>query len=152
MTKENADTSLKRPLIGIGVMILNEAGEVLLGKRAGSHGQGEWDVPGGHVEYGETMEETARKEVFEETSLRIDKFTLISVCDEMRYIATDGKHYVNIGFSAEYNGGEIRIMEPNKCSEWQWFSLKQLPGRMMESTERMVDNYLTLRIYKPPSR
>ncbi|MFH1427240.1 MAG: NUDIX domain-containing protein, partial [Patescibacteria group bacterium] len=79
----------KYPLVGIGVMIQNENGEVLLGLRQGSHGAGEWCFPGGKIEFGETIFEAAKKEVKEETGLDVDEFELISVYDEMRYIKTD---------------------------------------------------------------
>ena len=45
----------KYPRVGIGVLIENENGEVLLGLRRGSHGEGEWSFPGGHLDFGETI-------------------------------------------------------------------------------------------------
>jgi len=137
----------KFPRVGIGVMIQNEKGEVLLGLRQGSHGAGEWSFPGGHLEFGETLFETAKREVKEETDLDVDEFQLISVADEMRYIKTDGKHYVNIGIKAEYQRGEPKVMEPEKCKEWKWFSLDNLPEKMLEGTELTIKNYKADKIY-----
>lgn len=57
------------PRVGVGVMIQNEKGEVLLGLRQGSHGAGEWSFPGGHLEFGETVFQTAKREVEEESGL-----------------------------------------------------------------------------------
>jgi|GEM_PF-113059 ADP-ribose pyrophosphatase len=131
----------KYPKVGIGVMIKNEQGEVLLGLRQGSHGAGEWSFPGGHLEMGETIFETAKRETEEETGLKIDDFELISVADEMRYLKSDGKHYLNIGVLGKYNGGEVIIMEPDKCKEWCWFSFDQLPENLFEGTELMIKNY-----------
>lgn len=141
----------KRPKVGIGVMIQNDNGEVLLGLRKGSHGSGEWSFPGGHLEFGETVFETAKREVKEEIDLDVDKLKLISVADEMRYIKSDGKHYLNLGVKAEYRGGEVRNMEPHKCKEWKWFGLDNLPKNLFEGTKLTLENYKSTNIYKERS-
>lgn len=135
------------PKVGIGVMIQNKKREVLLGLRQGSHGAGEWSFPGGHLEFRETIFETAKREVREETGLEVNKFKLISVADEMRYIKSDGKHYVNIGLKAEYKNGEPKLMEPNKWKEWHWFSLNNLPDKLFEGTDLMIKHFKTGKIY-----
>ena len=55
----------KRPYIGVAVIVVRE-GRVLLGKRKNAHGAGTWQFPGGHLEYGESIEDCARRELFEE--------------------------------------------------------------------------------------
>lgn len=135
------------PRVGIGVMIQNEKEEVLLGLRKGSHGEGEWAFPGGHLEMGEKIFETAKREVKEETGLDVDEFKIISVADEMRYLETDGKHYVNIGVLGRYKGGEPKVVETEKCEEWRWFSLDNLPDKMLEGTELTIMNYKKGKIY-----
>ncbi len=139
--------NIRYPRVGIGVMIQNNKGEVLLGLRQGSHGAGEWSFPGGHLEFGETVFETAKREVQEETGLEVAGFKLISVADEMRYIKSDNKHYLNIGVKAEYQGGEPKVMEPDKCKGWKWFSLDNLPEKMLEGTELTIKNVKAGRIY-----
>ncbi len=52
----------QRPRVGIGVMVMKD-GKVLLGKRKGSHGAGEYAWPGGHMEYMESFEDVAKREV-----------------------------------------------------------------------------------------
>ena len=137
----------KIPRVGIGVMIQNNKGEVLLGLRKGSHGEGEWSFPGGHLEFGETIFKTAKREIKEETDLDINDFELISVADEMRYIETDGKHYLNIGVKGKYQGGEPKTMETEKCKEWKWFSLSDLPPKIFEGTELIIKNFKSGKIY-----
>jgi 8-oxo-dGTP diphosphatase len=147
--EKNADGSIKRPLVGLGVMILNENNEVLLMLRQGAHGAGEWSFPGGHVEFGDTLFETAKREVKEETDLDIDQFELVSVCDEFRYIKTDGKHYVNLGVLGHYKGGEPKNAEPHKCKEIGWFSLDELPKNLFEPTEISIQNHKDGVVYRP---
>lgn len=138
----------KYPRVGIGVMIQNEQGQVLLGERNSSHGAGEWCFPGGHLEFGERIFQTAQREVKEETGLEVDEFNLISIADEMRYIESDGKHYLNVGIKAVYKGGEPRLMEPDKCNQWKWFDLENLPNPMFEGTELIIENFKNKRIYE----
>lgn len=140
-------TVKKYPRVGIGVMIQNKKEEVLLGLRKGSHGVGEWCFPGGHLEFGERMEETVRREVMEEVGLEVGDVKLVSLADELRYLETDDKHYVNVGFSAEYIGGEPKLMEPDKSIEWRWFSLDNLPDNLFEGTELTLGNFKRGKIY-----
>jgi len=136
------------PRVGVGVLIKNDKNEVLLGERMGSHGAGEWCFPGGHLDFGETIFDTAKRETKEETGLDVDEFELISVADELKYIKTDNKHYLNIGIMAKYRGGEIVLMEPHKCREWKWFNLNDLPERMLEGTQLIIRNYKAGEIYQ----
>ncbi|RLC15632.1 MAG: DNA mismatch repair protein MutT, partial [Deltaproteobacteria bacterium] len=55
-----------RPLIGVAAIVIKDK-KVLLGKRKNAHGAGTWAFPGGHLEYKESIEECAKREVFEET-------------------------------------------------------------------------------------
>jgi len=148
LEKIRANSKWPWPRVGIGVMIQNEKGEVLLGLRQGSHGAGEWSFPGGHLEFGEIPFETAKREVKEETGLEVDEFELISVYDEMRYIKTDGKHYLGLGVKAKYKGGIPKIMEPDKCQEWRWYSLNNLPEKMLDHTEGIIRNYKAGKFYQ----
>lgn len=67
-----------RPLIVVGavVVIEDDAGRILFQERA----NGTWGLPGGIMELGESLEETARREVFEETGLSVDGLTLMGLC------------------------------------------------------------------------
>jgi len=136
------------PKVGIGVLIQNDKNQVLLGERMGSHGAGEWCFPGGHLDFGETIAEAAIRETKEETGLDVSECKLISVADELRYIKTDNKHFLNIGIMAKYEGGEPKVMEPNKCKEWKWFSLEELPEKMLEGTELIMKNFKAGEIYQ----
>jgi len=138
----------KHPRVGIGVMIQNEKGEVLLGLRQNSHGAGEWSFPGGHLEFGEKIFDCAKREVKEETELEVSEFTLISVADEMRYLNSDGRHYLNLGVKGIYQGGEPKVTEKERCQEWRWFGLDNLPEKLFEGTEFTIRNFKAGKIYQ----
>ncbi len=135
--------------VGVGVIILNKNDEVLLGLRNSSHGAGEWSFPGGHLEFGETVFQTAQREVKEETDLDVTKFELVSIFDEMRYIESDNKHYLNVSVIAHYESGEPKNMEPHKCERWEWFSLDDLPDNLFEPSEGALANMKDGVVYRP---
>lgn len=148
MTEQNANGEVPRPKIGVGVMITNTKGEVLLGLRKSSHGDGEWAFPGGHIEFGETMFETARREVQEEVGLKVKTLELISMADILEYIVTEKKHYIGVGMLATCTSDEPVLMEPEKCVEWKWFAMNGLPTPMYEGSAVMIRNYTAGIVYQ----
>lgn len=114
----------KRPYIGVAVIVVRE-GRVLLGKRKNSHGSGTWQFPGGHLEYGESIEECARRELQEETGLTIDELRMGPFTND--FFEKERKHYVTLFVIADQARGTPRVMEPDKCERWDWFPWNQLP-------------------------
>ena len=114
-----------RPKIGVGVIIRKD-GKFLLGKRKGNHGGGYWAFPGGHLEMNESIEECAEREVMEETGLVVKNFKKLTFTNDV-FLETK-KHYVTLFVVTDYQGGEVKIMEPDKCEEWDWFGLDNLPS------------------------
>jgi len=106
-----------RPLIGVAV-IVSKDGKVLLGKRKNSHGDGTWAFPGGHLEFSESIEECARREVFEETGIRIKNLRYGPYTNDI--FNREAKHYVTLFVLADYDSGLPTVKEPHKCEEWQW--------------------------------
>ena len=150
MMELNPNGEAPRPRVGIGILIQNQNGQVLLARRktGALHGNGEYAFPGGHLEFGETLFEGAKREVKEETGLDVDEFKLISVNEEMRYLKTDNKHYIGLGVWAKYKGGEPQIMEPEKSESWEWFNLDHLPEKMFQGTELTLCNFKAGKIYQ----
>ena len=85
-----------RPQVGVGVVFVRD-GRVLLARRQGSHGEGEWASAGGHLELGESLEECARREALEELGLVVGKLSFLCVSNIVAY----GKHYVDIEFMGD---------------------------------------------------
>lgn len=131
-------TTHKIPRTGIGIIILKE-GKILLGKRLGAHGEGEFSLPGGHLEHLESFEACATREVFEETGLKIKNIQFVSLTN-IRSFAP--KHYVNISFSCEWQSGIPTVREPDKCVSWQWYDFDSLPSPLFLPTKVAIHNYL----------
>lgn len=114
----------KAARIGIGVFIIKN-GKFLMGRRRNAHGDGTWSIPGGHLEFGETFEDTARREMLEETGLKINNVRFGAVTND--YFKVEGKHYVTIWMLSDWESGIEKIMEPDKFIELQWLDLSSLP-------------------------
>ena len=114
----------KRPHIGVGVMVWT-GDRLLLGMRISSLGEYSWQFPGGHLEFGETVEHCARREVMEEVGISIRDIRPGAYTNDV-FIEAD-KHYVTLFVIAEYDSGELKVMEPDKCDQWQWFRWNDLP-------------------------
>jgi 8-oxo-dGTP diphosphatase len=106
-----------RPLIGVAVIVIKN-GLVLLGRRKNAHGDRTWAFPGGHLEFNETIEDCARREIFEETGITISNLRNGPYTNDI--FENEGKHYVTLFVLADYASGEPRVKEPDKCEEWQW--------------------------------
>ncbi len=139
----NIDFSKQYPKVGIGIMILKD-GKVLLGKRKGSHGAGEWAWPGGHFEYMESFEECAKREVREETGMEIENVRFLRLLNLKEYAP---KHYVDLGFVADWKSGEPHVIEPKKCEGWAWVDLEHLPQPLMATVSTYIEAYKTGRNY-----
>src|SRR5687768_10187999 len=113
-----------RPRVGVGVLVMRD-GKVLLGKRKGSHGAGEYAYPGGHLEYLERFADCAAREVMEETGMQIGAVRFLRVMSSRAYAP---KHYVDIALLAEWASGEPEVREPDKVESWAWYELAELPS------------------------
>lgn len=127
----------------MGVMILRE-GKVLLGRRLGSHGEGEYSFPGGHLEYMESFQDCARREVAEECGVEISNVRFQFVSNVTKYAT---KHYIHIGLVADWVANEPKLLEPDRCSGWRWYSLDDLPQPMFEMCAQAIECHRTGQSY-----
>lgn len=121
--------------VGIGVFIFKE-GKFLMQQRHGAHGAGSWSVPGGHLEFGESFEDTARREVKEETDLEITNVRFGAVTND--YFEAEDKHYVTIWMLSDWQSGTEHIMEPDKCLQQAWRTFDDLPTPLFLPWEQLL--------------
>ncbi|HKQ77968.1 MAG TPA: NUDIX domain-containing protein [Blastocatellia bacterium] len=129
----------RRPQVGMGVLVMRR-GRALLGRRRNSHGEGYYAAPGGHVEFGESFEHAARREVREETGLEIEDLRLLSVGNYVFKREDGERHYIDVDFVCEAPVGEAQLMEPEKCGGWDWYDLDNLPQPLFIVTRRMIES------------
>lgn len=135
---------------GLGVILISN-GKILLGKRHPNPDKadsvfksaGEWCLPGGKLDFGETFEEGAIREVQEETGITIKNPKVISVHNFKNQYA----HFMTVGLIAQKWKGEASVMEPDEITEWKWFSLKKLPYPRYFPSFGVIKNYLKNQFY-----
>jgi 8-oxo-dGTP diphosphatase len=131
------------PKVGVGVMILKD-GKVLLGKRHGSHGHGEYAFPGGHLEYMESFEDCARRETMEECGLELKNLRFQFLANVSEYAP---KHYVHIGLLADWAAGQPELLAPEESEDWNWYELDNLPQPLFKMAKLALDSYKTGKNY-----
>lgn len=132
-----------RPKVGVGVLITRN-GKILVGKRLSAHGSGHWQIPGGHLEHGESFEAAAIREAREETGLTDLKAKgVVSVHNDIAF----DTHYVSIGVLLECPSGEPTNPEPEQSSDWHWRDPEDLPEPFFPHSLNVVTNWLNKTVY-----
>lgn len=131
--------------VGVGILVLKD-NKILLGKRNERNvlGGDSWTCPGGKLEFGENIVDAVKRETEEETGMKVNEIKLASVSNDIAY----GNHFVTLGFICDNFEGQPKIMEPNKITEWRWFSIKELPKPLFLPSEKLINNYIEGKIYK----
>jgi 8-oxo-dGTP diphosphatase len=123
------------PKVGVGVLVVRD-GHVLLGRRRGSHGAGTWSAPGGRLEFGESIEHCARRELLEETGLEIGPVELGPYTNDV--FLEEREHFVTLLVVARSAIGTPTNLEPDKCEGWSWFKWSELPTPMFTPLKNLV--------------
>lgn len=127
-----------RPIVGIGVIVFKDD-TVLLVRRGKPPSVGSWTLPGGAQELGETAEDAARRELMEETGLRIGKLHFTACVDSIRR-DPEGRiqfHYTILDFAGAWEGGEP--VAASDVTEVVWAPLERLePYRLWREAYRVI--------------
>lgn len=122
-----------RPKGAIGIYILNSDYELLLFLRKSKHANGTWCPPGGHIEYGESFLEAAKRETLEESGIEVQDIELLGVTSDV-YL-DEKRHYITVHTKPVHLSGEPRIMEPEKFEDMRWFKLNSLPENLFPANK-----------------
>ena len=115
----------EQPVVGVGAVVL-DGDRVLLIKRGHAPLKGQWSLPGGRVEVGETLEQAIAREVHEETGLAIDVGPMVEVLDRISRDA-EGRvehHFVLVDFICRPRGGTLR--GASDAEDAAWVALSEL--------------------------
>lgn len=119
------------------VLIFDIVKGILLGKRKNDKYDlsNLWCLPGGAQEYGETIEECAKRELLEETNLQANTLEFLSYDD----LCLPDRHFLHINFYCVNFSGEPINNEPDKFHEWRWFTLSKIPEKTTKATKQVLD-------------
>ncbi|MBN2119022.1 MAG: NUDIX domain-containing protein [Anaerolineales bacterium] len=125
----------QQPQVGIGIIIAKDD-RVLLMKRKGPHGQGTWSTPGGHLDFGETPEECARREAKEEVGLDVVEARFRAVTNDV--FEKEGKHYITIWMDCKTLPQDAIIAAEEEVAEIGWFAWDALPSPLFVPLENLL--------------
>jgi 8-oxo-dGTP diphosphatase len=124
----------QKPQVGTATIITRD-GKVLLMKRKGPHGKGTWSTPGGHLDFGETLEGCAAREVKEEVGL--DVFDVRFRCVTNDVFEEEGRHYITVWMDAR-STGEPYLAAEEEADEIGWYAWDALPQPLFLPMEHLV--------------
>ncbi|MBZ9578301.1 NUDIX domain-containing protein [Patescibacteria group bacterium] len=113
----------KKVRVGVGV-IINKKKKILLMKRRGSHGAETWAPPGGHIDFGESVTNCAKREVKEEIGIEIKNLEVVGFTEDL--FKKEKKHYITIWVISDWKSSKSKICN-EEMSKINWFDWNSLP-------------------------
>ncbi|XP_073304019.1 nudix hydrolase 1 [Primulina huaijiensis] len=130
------------PRVAVVVFLL-KGNKVLLGRRLTPVGRHTFALPGGHLEFGESFEECAAREVKEETGLDISKIEYLTVTNNVYSKNPSNPLHIVAVFMRAIQAEPTQVaqnLEPEKCESWDWYDWKNLPRPLFGPLQAMADN------------
>ena len=124
-------SKLKIPFVGVGC-IVHRAGRLLLVR----HHDGHWGPPGGHLDFGESIEDCARRETLEETGVRVINLEFVAVTNDL--LAGGDKHYVTVWMRAEATNATSATQDQAEIAAVGWFAPDALPTPLFPYFENLL--------------
>ncbi|APO74948.1 NUDIX hydrolase domain-containing protein [Rhizobium etli 8C-3] len=124
------------PGLGVGLVILRD-GKILLYKRILAPEAGHWSIVGGKVDHMEPIAEAARREAEEETGLTIARAELLGHAEVIS--GADAQHWVSFLYIATEVSGDPQLTEPEKLSDFGWFTRSELPTPLSDFAKAAID-------------
>ena len=124
----------QKPQVGTSIIITKDD-KVLLMKRKGPHGGGTWSTPGGHLDFGESLEGCAAREAKEEMGIDVVDIRFRTVTNDI--FESEGKHYITIWLEGKPTG-EPYIAAEQEVEEIGWFAWDALPQPLFLPLENLV--------------
>lgn len=128
--------------VAVGIFIINNDGKVFLSKRSqnATNERGSWEIPGGKVNFGETLENAAIREAKEEYDIDIEITKQFPAQNHI--ILNEHQHWVPTSFLCKILGNKPpKIMEPDKCDEIGWFDFNNLPEPLSIITKMDISEF-----------
>ncbi len=119
--------------------VINGKHQLLLGQRKSVFGDWMWGLPGWHREPNEDTIVSAAREIYEEIGIQLDK-------EQMLYLGTTEYEWprflsIHHNYTFHYWDEEIRLMEPEKCYEWRFFSVAEIPQEIFAPDKEAINIY-----------
>jgi 8-oxo-dGTP diphosphatase len=131
------------PRVGVGVLLTDDHGRVLLTLRKWPPEAGCWSIVGGKVDFLETLEQCAIREAREEVGVEISLRSLLCVTDHC--LPGENQHWVSPAYLGQILSGEATNCEPTKTREVRWFGVDQLPPNLTMTARNAIRAYAQLR-------
>jgi 8-oxo-dGTP diphosphatase len=127
---------VSEPRVGVGIVVRRDR-ELLLVRRAGTHGSGTWSTPGGHLDFGEDPAVCGAREAEEETGVAIGPARLIGITNDV--FDEEGKHYVTLWFEAQHESGEAEPLARGELDAVGWFREDALPEPLFPPLLKLLE-------------
>jgi ADP-ribose pyrophosphatase len=127
------------PRVGVGVLLIDESGRLLLTLRRRPPEAGCWSIVGGKLDFLETLEQCAIRETLEEVGAAISIDSLLCVTDHL--LPSEDQHWVSPAFLARVSSQDTRNCEPDKTQEVRWFAPDSLPPNLTITARNAIAAY-----------